>query len=112
MRLARRLLGFLWTLVAAVPVAARQGEAAEAARPGASAAGGGSRSETRATPGSPKVGLAESGIRVLRTPFLPSQAATLTFSTRVLRVDVQTGRRSDGQTVQRSHQARAPPAFH
>ncbi|HKP28969.1 MAG TPA: hypothetical protein VJU15_06185 [Gemmatimonadales bacterium] len=112
MKLARRLLGLLWTLVAAVPVAVRHGDAAEAARPGASAEGGGSRSETRASPGAPKVGLAEPGVRDLRTPFLPAPQLTVAFPSRVIRLDAVAVRRSDGQTVRRSNNARAPPALH
>ena len=111
MKLARRLLGFLWTLVAAAPVAAHRGADVQPARLGASAAGHGSRSETRASPGAPKVGLAESSVRDLRTPFVSAPQFTLGFTTRVIQLEAASVRRFDGQTVRRFHRARAPPTL-
>ena len=111
MRFMRRLLGFLWTFTAAVPVVAHGGDQAESSRPGAAAAGS-TRSDSRATLGQARIGLGETVLRDLRTPFVAPPSFHLDLTTRVVVTDSWTVRPSDSQTVRRSNQARAPPTPH
>jgi hypothetical protein len=108
MRLARRFLGFLWTLAAAVPVVAHRGEQAGPSRPSVSAAGG-ARSESRSTVGQVRIGLGETVLRDLRTPFVGSSSFRLELSSRIVNLDARAVRLSRSQAVRRSNRARAPP---
>jgi hypothetical protein len=110
MRLMRRLLGFLWTFAAAAPVVAHGGDQAEPSRPGMGAAGG-ARSESRSTVGQVRIGLGETVLRDLRTPFIPAPGFHLHLVTRIVALgDVResvSGRRQAGLLPQ----SRAPPAL-
>lgn len=111
MRLARRLLGVLWTLAAAVPVVAHRGEQASPSRPSVAAAGG-SRSESRSTVGQVRIGLGETVLRALRTPFIPATGFPLHLDTRIVALgdvhETASGRRQTGLLPQ----SRAPPSLH
>jgi len=112
MRFMRRLLGVLWTLAAAVPFAVRPEGQADSGTATVSAPSRGPRSDSRASLGAVRIGLGESALRDLKTPFVGTPSFRLDLTTRTGRFDGPTVRRSDGQTVSQSHRARAPPDLH
>jgi hypothetical protein len=112
MKSLRRFLGVLWTLVAAVPFAARPEGHPDAGTATVSAPSRAPRSDTRASLGAVRIGLGESVLRDLKTPFAGTPSFRLNLTTRTTRSDGQTVRPSDGQTASQSHRARAPPELH
>jgi len=111
MRLMRRLLGFLWTFAAAAPMAARPASHADSGTAGVSAPTRSTRSDTRASLGQIRIGLGESVLRDLKTPFTAAPHFRVSLTTRTVVLDGETVRQSGSQTVRRSNRARAPPAL-
>ena len=112
MRSLRQVLGVLWTVVAAVPFAARPEAPGDSATPSVSAPNRAPRSDTRASLGSARIGLGESLLRDLKAPFVAAPGFRLRLTTRITRSDGQTVSRSDGPTLRHSYSARAPPDLH
>ena len=110
MRSLRRFLGALWALAAAVPFAARPEGQALARNASVSVPTRGQRPDSRPSLTSVRIGLGESVLRDLKTPFVGTPTFRLDLTTRITRSDGPTVRPSDGQAVRQSHRARAPPA--
>ena len=92
-----------------MPLAARPAGPADSGNAGVSAPTRGTRSDTRASLGQIRIGLGESVLRDLKTPFAAAPGFRLHLTTRTVALDGQTVSQSDSQTVRRSNRARAPP---
>jgi len=112
MKLLQRFLGVLWTLTAAIPFAAGPEGRPDSGTATVSAPSRTPRSDSRASLGAVRIGLGESVLRDLKTPFAGTPSFGLNLATRINRYDSQTVGRSDSQTVRQSHHARAPPQLH
>jgi hypothetical protein len=111
MKLARLLLGFLWTLAAAVPLAAPAEVHGDAGVAGVSAPGRGPRPESRASLGAVRIGLGELVLRDLKTPFIGTPSFRLDTGSITVTLEDHSVPRSDGQAVRHSHYARPPPVL-
>jgi hypothetical protein len=109
MRIPRRVLGLLWTLAAAVPVAIPAEAHADSGAFTVSAPGRSSRPESRPSLGEVRIGLGESVLRDCKTAFLAPSNFQVGLDFRIALIDEEAVRRSDGQSVRRFHWARAPP---
>lgn len=111
MRTVRRVLGVLWTLAAAIPLAAPAEAHGDSGVVGVSAPGRGPRPESRTSLGAVRIGLGDTVLRDLKTPFVGTPSFRLVLTTRITQSDGLRVRRSDDQTVRRTEQARAPPTL-
>lgn len=111
MNLLRRFLSVVWTFAAAMPFAAPAEAHGQPGVVGVSAPGRGPRPESGASLGAVRIGLGESVVRDLKTPFVATPGFQLILATRVTRSDSPTVRRSVRQSARRIHRARAPPVL-
>jgi len=112
MKLTRRLLGFVWTLAAAIPLASRYGDHTDPPKPGAATARGAPGLEARASAGQPRVGPGESVLRQVRTPFVPATPFTLHLGTRVVAFAATRDRSVARAPALFLPRSRAPPVLH
>jgi hypothetical protein len=109
MKLLRRFLGVLWTLVAGTPVLAPAESQVEAGTATVSAPVRAPQPESRPSLGAVRIGLGDTVLRDFKTPFVGAPILGLDLTTHTTRSDSQSVPPRDGQTARHAHDARAPP---